>query len=421
MTRSDRARLSHDWWLLLAAQAISTTGTQITVVLVPAVAVLAFGSGIGSATLLLVAEFLPAALLGPFGGVLIDRLRLRSVLVSMDFVRACALGAAAAAIASGAQSIWILYLLAAVLGLASAVFDSGAETAIPSLVPAQQLDRANATRSGLLNLVRVAGPGLGGLIIAAVSAQSALLLGGAAFLASAAVIATATAPALRTRTRTDAAERLSVRHQLRDAARYLRNDLVLRRSVLGTATLNLAGAGIGALFFVYAYRQLLLEPGQVGLTMSAFSLGAVLGAAGSAWVTRRLNAGLACAMCASAASGALFLIPAASLGRPFEFLIAYQFLFGAAATAWATILLSLRQRRTAPAMLGRVSSLVNAVTVATVPLGAVLGTALAEVVGLTSAMLVLAVLAACTPAFYWTSGFRTADLAVAHSTPGEEP
>lgn len=51
--------------------------------LVPAVAILAFGSGIGSATLLLVAEFLPAALLGPFGGVLIDRLRLRSVLVSM--------------------------------------------------------------------------------------------------------------------------------------------------------------------------------------------------------------------------------------------------------------------------------------------------------------------------------------------------
>jgi MFS family permease len=119
MPRPDRARLARDWWLLLVVQAISTTGTQITVVLVPAVAILAFGSGIGSATLLLVAEFLPAALLGPFGGVLIDRLRLRSVLVSMDFVRAAALSAAAAAIATGAQSIWILYVLAAVLGVAA--------------------------------------------------------------------------------------------------------------------------------------------------------------------------------------------------------------------------------------------------------------------------------------------------------------
>ncbi|WP_394618877.1 hypothetical protein JNUCC0626_07190 [Lentzea sp. JNUCC 0626] len=62
-------------------------------------------------------------------------------------------------------------------------------------------------------------------------------------------------------------------------------------------------------------------------------------------------------------------------------------------------------------MLGRVSALINAVTVATVPLGAVIGTALAGLVGLTSAMLVLAVLAATTPVFYWSRGFRTADLA----------
>ncbi|GGM70565.1 hypothetical protein GCM10011609_02840 [Lentzea pudingi] len=395
------ARFARDWWLLLVAQAISTTGTQITVVLLPAVAILAFGSGIGPATLLLVAEFLPAALLGPFGGVLVDRARLRSVLVSMDLVRACALAAAAAAIASGVQSVWILYVLAAVLGVASAVFDSAAETAIPHL--AEDLDRANATRSGLLNLVRVAGPGLGGLIIAAASAWLALVLTAATFLASAAVIAAATAPALRAKTES-VPER--AHRQLTDAIRYLRQDLVLRRSLLGTATLNLAGSGIGALFFVYAYQQLLLPPGQVGLTMSAFSLGAVLGAAGSAWAARRLGTGLACAVCASVAAAALFLIPAASLGRPFEVLLVYQFLFGAAATAWATILLSLRQRRTEPALLGRVSALVNAVTVATVPVGAVLGTVLAGIAGLTTAMLVLAVVAAATPAFYWTSGFR---------------
>ncbi|MDX8056287.1 MFS transporter [Lentzea sp. BCCO 10_0798] len=400
-----RQRFSRDWWLLLVAQAISTTGTQITVVLLPAVAILAFGSGIGPATLLLVAEFLPAALLGPFGGVLIDRARLRSVLVSMDFVRACALLAAAAAIASGVRSVWILYLLAAVLGIASAVFDSAAETAIPHLT--QDLDRANATRSGLLNLVRIAGPGLGGLIIAAASAQLALLLNAVTFLASAVVIAAATAPALRAKAQTNSTR--PVHRQLSDAIGYLRKDLVLRRSLLGTATLNFAGSGIGALFFVYAYQQLLLRPGQVGLTMSAFSLGAVLGAAGSAWASRRLGTGLACAMCASVAAASLFLIPAASLGRPFEVLLVYQFLFGAAATAWATILLSLRQRRTEPAMLGRVSALINAVTVATVPFGAVAGTVLAEIAGLTPAMLVLAVVAAATPTFYWTKGFRTVE------------
>ncbi|KOV83843.1 MFS transporter [Nocardia sp. NRRL S-836] len=400
-------KTDRDWWLLLVAQAISTTGTQVTVVLVPAVAILAFGSGIGSATLLLVAEFLPAALLGPFAGVLIDRLKPRSVLVAMDLVRAVAPAAVALVITSGVREIWVLYLLAATLGVAGAVFDTAAEAAIPGLVAADRLDRANATRSGLLNLVRVAGPGLGGLVIAVASAEAALLTTAATFLVSAAVIAAATSTALRTRRAHG--DQPSRAGQLRDGVRYLRADLVLRRALLGTATMNLAGSGIGALFFVYSYQELRLGPDEVGFTMSAFSLGAVLGAAGSAWVTRRLTAGLACALCATTAAAALFLIPAASLGHAFAVLTGYQVVFGAAATAWAVILLSLRQRRTAPELLGRVGSLVNAVTVATVPLGAVLATALAGVAGLVPALLVLAVLAATTPAFYWSRGFRYAD------------
>lgn len=331
--------------------------------------------------------------------MLIDRFRLRSVLVSMDLVRAAALGIAAAVVASGVQEIWVLYVPAATLGVASSVFDTGAETAIPSLVPAAQLDRANATRSGLLNLVRIAGPGLGGLIVAVASAPVALGLNAATFVVSAAVIATFRASVSKVDVH---------RQRVRDAFRYLRGDLVLRRSLLGTATLNLAGSGIGALFFVYAYQQLKLGPGEVGLTMSAFSLGAVLGAAGSALATKRLSAGVACAVCASTAAVALFLIPAASLGRPFELLTVYQFVFGAAATAWATILLSVRQRRTEPEMLGRVSALINAVTIATGPLGAVLGTALADTTSLTTAMLLLAVIAAATPACYWTGGFTGA-------------
>ncbi|MGZ3145956.1 hypothetical protein ACVDFE_28985 [Lentzea chajnantorensis] len=222
------------------------------------------------------------------------------------------------------------------------------------------------------------------------------------------VLVGATSATLLTR-RSPAADGPSLADQLRDGVRYLRGDLVLRRAVLGTATMNLAGSGIGALFFVYAYRQLRLGPDEVGLTMSAFSLGAVLGATGSAWVTRRLTAGLACAVCAAVAAAALFLIPAAALGLAFPVLTVYQFVFGAAATAWAVILLTLRQRRTAPELLGRVGSLVGAVTVATVPLGAVLGTALAGAVGLTPAMLLLAVLAATTPAFYLSPGFRYAD------------
>lgn len=409
----DAGRTHGDFRLLLTAQTISAAGTQITVVVLPAVAVLAFGSGIGAATLLLVAEFLPAALIGPFGGVLVDRFRLRTVLVCLDVIRMLVLLAAAAAIAGGARSMALLYAVAGVLGAAGAVFDAGAETAVPGLVAPGLLARANAVRAGTLNVVRVVGPGLGGLLVA-VSPVAGLLVDAATFAVSGAVLAVTRSATMRSRKPVGREGGTSVTAQLAVGVRLVRGDVVLRRSVWGMATMNVAGSGIGALFFVYVYRDLGLGPREVGVIMAAFSLGAVAGGAASARLSRRWGAGLACALCATTAATALFAIPAASLGRPVAVLIAYQLTFGAAATAWATILLVLRQRRTAPQVLGRVSALVNAVAIATVPVGAVVGTVLAAVVGLRWTMLALASVAAVTPSFYWRRDFRTLpDAAVA--------
>jgi MFS family permease len=402
-------RFDRDWRLLLAAQAVSTIGTQLTVIALPAIAVLVLGAGIGSATLLLVAEFLPAALLGPLAGVLIDRVRLRGLLVSLDLARMLILAGVAIAIASGFDSIWLLYGLAALLGVAGAGFDAGVETAIPTLVSAARLEWANSVRAGVLNTVRIVGPALGGLAMAAGSAWLPLALDSAAFAVSAVLVVRTRSPRLRLIP--DGPVTRGVGGgliDLRDGLRYVRENLVLRRCVLGTATLNFAGAGIGALFFVFAYDQLHLNSTQVGASFSAFSVGAILGATGAAWLSRRVTSGAACALCAAFAALSLFLIPVATLGWPFAVLTVYQALFGAFATAWATILLSIRQRSTPPRMLGRVSALLNAVTVATIPAGAVVGTALADVLGLTYTMLLLAISSAVTPLFYLSTDFRFA-------------
>jgi hypothetical protein len=114
----------------------------------------------------------------------------------------------------------------------------------------------------------------------------------------------------------------------------------------------------------------------------------------------------------SAAAGAsLFLIPAASLQAPLLLIIAYQGTFAAAATAWVVLPATMRQQRTPAEFLGRVSALAQTIATVTFPIGTALATILAKVLGLVPALLVLAGIAATTPACHPSVRFRRPVLA----------
>ncbi len=137
----------------------------------------------------LVARLLPI-LASPLVGVLADRLDRRAVLVAADLVRAVLMVGLIFA-----RDLPIIYALVFLLGLAQTIFNPTVRAAFPSVVGGGDLTRANAIISGTFSFSVMAGPALGGVLVASVGVELAFLLDALTFLASAALLSTIRLPA----------------------------------------------------------------------------------------------------------------------------------------------------------------------------------------------------------------------------------
>jgi len=137
----------------------------------------------------LVARLLPT-LASPLVGVLADRLDRRAVLVAADLVRAVLVVGLIFA-----RDLPVIYALVFLMGAARTVFNPTVRAAFPGVVGGGDLTRANALISGTFSFSVMAGPALGGVLVAFVGLEMAFLLDALTFLVSAALLSTIPLPA----------------------------------------------------------------------------------------------------------------------------------------------------------------------------------------------------------------------------------
>jgi MFS family permease len=114
------------------------------------------------------ARFLPMFLFGPLGGVFADRLDKRRVLYVTQSLSGLLAGVFAVLLATGSIKLWTVYLLAVALGFVN-VFDNPArQSFISEMVSPQDLPNAVTLNSVAMNMARVFGAALGGVIAAAI-------------------------------------------------------------------------------------------------------------------------------------------------------------------------------------------------------------------------------------------------------------
>jgi MFS family permease len=128
-----------------------------------------------------------AALLA--GGIVSDRFERRRVLLIADVVRAVAVGVVAMLVIAGQARIWHLAVMSIVYGLGAGFAAPAFDAILPSLVPDHELEQANALDQFLRPaMLRLAGPALGGVLIATGGPGVAFLLNAVTFLVSAAAL-----------------------------------------------------------------------------------------------------------------------------------------------------------------------------------------------------------------------------------------
>jgi hypothetical protein len=176
-----------DFRLLWLGHSISSVGDRLIVVALVLYVVELTGraSDVG---VVLAAHILPMVVFVLLGGVWADRLPRRSVMIVSDLVRFGLHGAIAVLVLLGAMEIWILVVLVALGGCATAFHRPAFHGLLPQTVPEAELQPANALAGITGNLAEFAGPALATALVLGVGAGWAFALDAASFVVSAAFL-----------------------------------------------------------------------------------------------------------------------------------------------------------------------------------------------------------------------------------------
>jgi MFS family permease len=346
-----------DFLKFWAGEAVSLVGTQVTLLALPLTAVLTLHAGpaqIGTLRFLQLVPFLVFALLF---GVLVDRVRRRPLMIVANASRAVLIGLVPALALMDALHMIVLYAVAFGIGVGAVLFDVCWMSYVPTLVRNRQnLMAANARLGSTASGAEVAGPGIAGAVVAAVTAPVALAIDAVSYLASVVSLLLIRTPEARPTTAGDGRRHLLA--EIGEGLRYVFGNPYLRVLALLGASYNFFLTFIETLFLVYAVRDLTFDPGLIGLVLSAGAVGGLLGAALSNLLTRCFGLGRVYTAAAVVGFVSPALIPAAAGSRPLvlAMLVSAFFLTSFGIGIANVIVISLRQAVTPGHLLGRMNA-----------------------------------------------------------------
>jgi MFS family permease len=181
-----------------------------------------------------------------------------------------------------------------------------------------------------------------------------------------------------------------MKEEVKEGLRWVLGNRYLRWIAVSTATFNFFGNIIFAIYLVFAVRELGLRPGVIGLVFAVANIGYLLGALLANRLSRRFGVGPTIVI-GAAGSTSLLLLAVAPKSNPIPFLIASQAISSMGVPIYNITQLSFRQAITPQRLQGRMNSVMRFIVWGVMPLGALLGGAIASWVSLRAAIWVGAI------------------------------
>jgi MFS family permease len=284
MSRSQNPFSVRDFRLLWVGEAISSLGDQFALIALPWLALVMTGSGLALGGVLALMA-IPRALLMLIGGVSVDRLSPRRVMIGSNAVRLVAVAVLGVVVLAGLAELWMLYAFALVFGVADAFFFPAQTSIVPGLVEPDQLQRANGIVQGTAQATVLVGPALAGIVIAALGSEAADTTGIAVALLLDAItfaVSMVTLRLIRARERVASAA-TSIIESIREGVRFVWGKASMRAVIALSLSANLFIVGpfeVGLPYF--AYTRLPEGAAAFGVLLAAFGGGSLIGLAAGA-------------------------------------------------------------------------------------------------------------------------------------------
>ena len=221
------------------------------------------------------ANMAPVFLLALPAGALADVFDRRRLLIAVQVAMVLVGVALTALTVSGRITPALLLVFTFLLGCGATLTVPAWQALIPELVPRSHLPAASALGGISMNLARVIGPAIAGLLVARIGVAAVFALNAASFGGLALVLAAWHPP------RTDSADDPEpLGAAVRAGSRYVRHAPVVRRILLRSFLFVVPGSVLWALLALVADRRLGMDAGGYGLLLGALGAGAVGGAFG---------------------------------------------------------------------------------------------------------------------------------------------
>lgn len=374
---------------LCIGETLSQTGSQVSAIAFPLIAVTVLHCGAGVVALLATAQYLPVLFVSLFAGRWTDRCSMRSMVVACYLPRMLIVSTVPFAYAFGVLNIWLLMVCAFTTGCFSAVFDIAYVSYVPRLVERGQIEKANSKVDRSYSISEVVGPGLGGVLVQSCGAALAPLGTTAACLLGCVFGWHGSIPGKPGNTKSPSATaRQSVISDTLVGLRVIWSSPVLRVLVVQSALFNLLGLVTYTLFAVFGVEVLHLPAAALGWILASGSAGAFISAGYAAALALRFGIGRTLAWGMVVGSAALGLIPlaggpaAVAVGLSTAGFIAH----GLGAGVFNVHLLNIRALCAPTEYLGRVVGGWRLVTWGAIPFNGVLASGLSVLVGMRWAM-----------------------------------
>ncbi|HEU5483953.1 MAG TPA: MFS transporter [Microlunatus sp.] len=403
-----RELLAHrDFRLLLVGQTLSMFGDW-TLLLVFGIWAKTLTGSNAIAGLTVFAMAVPG-LLAPFGGVLVDRLPRRTVMITLNLASALAVGTLW--FVEDRRQLWLLFAVAVWYGFSSVVFNAAISGLLQAMLPTDLIGRANGLLATIRQGLRLVGPLVGAGLFALAGGAWVAMINATTFLLS-------TLALLALRHREPAVQRVVVpfRSELAAGLLHLWRTPLLRRLVQTTIMFSLVIGMVEPTVYAVVGDGLHRPPEFIGVLVSVQGLGAILGGVVVTAVIRRVAEPVlvVIGLLLAAAGAALCAVPLLPV------VLAGFALVGAGLPVLGVAIATLLQRTTPPPMMGRVAAgyeVIGSVpTTASIAVGAVL-------VGLWPYQVIIGItaLGCAAAAFFLLVGRRAGSAPTGQSDSGTAP
>jgi dTMP kinase len=335
---------TRSYFRLWLAQVVSSTGDWIGLIAILAIAARISNNSGAAVSLVMLARVVPGFFLGTVGGVLIDRLNRRKVMVACDIGRASLL-----LLLPFVENLLGLVLISFALEILTLLWGPAKDASVPHLVKSDQLQSANTLSlvasyatfpfaSIVFSLLAAVAAWLGSFT--ALSAlrvnQEALALGvdACTFLVSAFFVFGLPIPRGGRKTSAKRADIGETIRDIREGLRYIAHEPQVRGVIVGLGIGLIGGGAMIPLGPVFAQQALGGDAATFGVLMTALGVGAAVGVVGLLAIQQRLHRDRIFPL-AVMGTGA-FLVLAASLSEPIFAALAVAMVGACAGTSYVT-------------------------------------------------------------------------------------